>query len=247
MTYKFVTENESWEDLASGRVLYNAHGTTAFPVRLASEIYLRGKAHLKRKGREGKLTVYDPCCGGAHWLTAVGMLHGRDLSGLFGTDVDPRAVDIAKMNLSLLHEEGLNKRISQIQALYDSYGKESHRQALESAMRLKRLIAERGPGLETDCLQADATRPLVWPNSRSPVDLVLTDVPYGETVRWSSEGSGTADPLERMLEQLLAVVRASAVVAVVADKKQTIAHDGYRRLERSKIGKRQIVFLEPVQ
>jgi hypothetical protein len=36
-----------------------------------------------------------------------------------------------------------------------------------------------------------------------------------------------------------------AVVAVAADKEQSLAHNSFRRLKRMKIGKRQVVFLTP--
>ena len=64
MSYRFTSDHH-YEDLASGRVLYNQHGTTAFPVRLASEIFLRAKQHLTRKGNAGPYHLYDPCGGGA--------------------------------------------------------------------------------------------------------------------------------------------------------------------------------------
>ncbi|RJX37512.1 hypothetical protein D3P09_21250 [Paenibacillus pinisoli] len=38
MKYLHEKYDHNYEDFASGRVLYNAHGTTSFPVRLASEI-----------------------------------------------------------------------------------------------------------------------------------------------------------------------------------------------------------------
>jgi 23S rRNA (guanine2535-N1)-methyltransferase len=41
MEYRYTAERQNYEDFASGRVLYNQKGTTAFPVRLASELYQR--------------------------------------------------------------------------------------------------------------------------------------------------------------------------------------------------------------
>ena len=41
MKYKFETDKRDFSDFSSGRVLYNAANTTAFPVRLASEIAQR--------------------------------------------------------------------------------------------------------------------------------------------------------------------------------------------------------------
>ena len=41
MTYKFAVNKLNYEDLSSGRVLYNAPGLTGFPVRLVDEIVQR--------------------------------------------------------------------------------------------------------------------------------------------------------------------------------------------------------------
>lgn len=41
MQYRFEKLKESYEDLSSGRVLYNTPGISAFPVRLASKIAMR--------------------------------------------------------------------------------------------------------------------------------------------------------------------------------------------------------------
>ena len=41
MQYRYVTEKESYEDFAAGRVLLSQSGMTSFPVRLASEIFQR--------------------------------------------------------------------------------------------------------------------------------------------------------------------------------------------------------------
>ena len=95
MEYRFEKTPRNYEDFASGKVLYNAKRTTAFPVRLASEIYLRGKSYLQRKTQKSTYTLYDPCCGGAYMLTVLGLLHGGDLERLIGSDVDPKAVELA--------------------------------------------------------------------------------------------------------------------------------------------------------
>jgi hypothetical protein len=50
-----------------------------------------------------------------------------------------------------------------------------------------------------------------------------------------------------MLDALRTVVSGETVVALVADKGQRIAHEGYRRVERFRMGKRQIALLHPVR
>jgi hypothetical protein len=48
-----------------------------------------------------------------------------------------------------------------------------------------------------------------------------------------------------MLRALRALLHAGSIVAVAADKQQKIADDGYDRVERFQIGKRQVVLLKP--
>lgn len=64
MKYKFETMNKDYSDFSSGRVLYNVANTTAFPVRLASELIQRAFNILEKDGARGPYKIYDPCCGG---------------------------------------------------------------------------------------------------------------------------------------------------------------------------------------
>ena len=66
---------QRYEDFASGRVLYNAQGTTSFPVRLASEIAQRCFQLLEKKGYRGRIPCSIPR-GGAYLLTVVGLRTG---------------------------------------------------------------------------------------------------------------------------------------------------------------------------
>ena len=47
MPYLFATQDQDYADFASGRVIYNAPGMPAFPVRLASEMFQRARALLE--------------------------------------------------------------------------------------------------------------------------------------------------------------------------------------------------------
>ena len=40
-TYKFIKTKENYKDYSSGRVIYGVAKATNFPVRLASEIFLK--------------------------------------------------------------------------------------------------------------------------------------------------------------------------------------------------------------
>ncbi|CAM3663743.1 hypothetical protein [Marinicrinis lubricantis] len=244
MEYIFEKVPKNYEDFASGRVLYNAQGTTSFPVRLASELFQRAKSYLKAKGAGGQYTVYDPCCGGAFLLTTLGLLHGGDLSQLVGSDIDDKVLELAAKNLFLINADGMEARIDQIHKMILEYGKDSHKQALESALLLKKQIVQRNSTLMYNYFQADATdsKHRLKPKS---VDLVITDVPYGDMVQWKSEDDSD-HPIEKLLEHLYEMLKPTSIICIVADKKQKISNIRYKRLDRFKVGKRQVAFLEPI-
>lgn len=242
MKYKFETEAKNYEDFASGRVLYNRKGATAFPVRLASEIIQRCLAHVRPARGSAPLALYDPCCGGAYLLTTIGLLHGKEFSQLYASDVDEDMLELARDNLSLLTRAGIERRIGELKQLIALYNKESHREALASAQRLKGLV-EGLSHLSITCMQRDILQPgltdTIQPHS---IDVVITDVPYGSIASWSQN---LADPIGVMLENLRPVLHEQAVVALVTSKQQKVHHHGYQRLEGFKIGKRSIVLLAP--
>jgi len=66
--------------------------------------------------------------------------------------------------------------------------------------------------------------------------MVITDLPYGDLVQWSIEQQ---EALDKMFGNLRPLLSEEAVVAVVAKKKTPINPEGYLRLERFNIGKRQ--------
>ena len=55
MQYKFVTERLNYDCYASGKVFYSFPGLAAFPVRLASEIFLQCRDIAKWEGQVGSL------------------------------------------------------------------------------------------------------------------------------------------------------------------------------------------------
>ena len=242
MEYIYEKPRDTYEDFASGRVLLNASGTTAFPVKLASEIFLRGKSYLRSRSDKKKYSLFDPCCGGAHLLTTIGILNGHYLNRIVGSDIDDKVIEIAKSNLSMVNEEGIQNRLDQIKKMYNEYSKESHWEAIGSAERLKQMILDRRSTMETVCFPADATNSLNFPWTKNTFDIVISDLPYGEVIKWRSD---EIDPATRLLENLLNVVTPNAVVIIVSNKKQVIKNSNYNRLERLKVGKRQVVFLEP--
>jgi len=242
--YKFA-DNRNYQDLSSGRVLYNLPGTTAFPVRLASEIYQRCAALLLAGGTDPPYSLYDPCCGGAYLLTCIGFLHGREISRIYASDIDENLVSLAERNLSLLTREGLKKRMEQIEAMYAQYGKESHLEALQSALRLKDMLDRMDGDIDIRCFTADITKARDLAGFVNHVNLVITDLPYGNIVSWSGEVD-EKQAVRRLLENILPVLLPCSLVSVVSNKRMKVTYQGYRRIELFTVGKRQITILQPV-
>jgi len=255
MDYRYERTAGHYEDFASGRVLYNAQGTTSFPVRLASEIAQRCFALLREQGNNGPYTLYDPCCGGAGMLTVIGLLHGGEIHGIYASDMNEHALGVAVGNLALLTSAGMERRRKQLESLYAAYGKSSHQGALSSIDRLSGRLA--GSALaHTACFQADATRPDGRREEQLPdaVDLIMTDLPYGSIVHWSggadADGAASGDAgrqLDGFFEQAYGRLKPGrSVLAVVADKSQKLSHERFERVQHFKVGKRHVGLFVPL-
>lgn len=243
MTYRFATEDQDYSDLSAGRVLMGLPGLPAFPVRLASEMFQRSLHHLLPY--PGPVTIYDPTCGGAYHLAALGFLHGAQIASILASDIEPRAVALAERNLSLLHPAGLATREAEIGHLYSIYGKTSHSVALESVHVLRRMRMAQENHIQVDAGTANALEPdsIGAFLAQTQIDIILSDLPYGSMSTWQVEQESPNPPAWRLLDALLPNIRAGAVIALAADKTQKISHEGYRRLERFQIGKRQVTLL----
>jgi len=144
--------------------------------------------------------------------------------------------------------------------MWSAYGKASHQEALQSVQRLRGQLraweAEhplRARLVQTRLFEADALdgQALDRHLAGAAIDVVITDIPYGRDSSWHTQGRsehGSEPALStvgRMLEALLSVVSPWTVVAIAADKGTTLAHEGYRRVEHFRLGKRQVALLVP--
>jgi hypothetical protein len=261
--YKFALHPSDYSDLSAGRVLYSQPGLTAFPVRLASEIFQRCQAIRARMGFTGRVSIYDPCCGGAYLLTILGFLNGSEISAVSASDISAEALDLASRNLSLLSLVGLDRRMDEINHYIQAYGKASHQAALESAVRLRSTLSHAlaGRPLPTRLFQADASNSQAMRQGLAgqPMDLVITDIPYGWKSVWSfdekpyegarplqdsgHDPSQESSNVARLLDALHTLLPARCLLVIASDKQQKVAHSDYRRLDKFQVGKRQVTIL----
>src|SRR5690242_7432244 len=99
MTYRFARERVDHSDFATGRVLFSAPDRTAFPVRLADEVFQRclrlwqeTTNRLTGTSSRSGLVLYDPVCGSGALLSTLAFLHGSKLAAVIGSDADPQAL-----------------------------------------------------------------------------------------------------------------------------------------------------------
>ena len=246
MQYKFAEERSNYADLASGHVFYSLPGHPAFPIHLASEIFQRCMAFRGKK--YSPCVVYDPCCGAAYHLSIIAYLHWNLINQIICSDIDKKAVQLAERNLSLLTPEGMERRHQEISTMIHLYGKQSHKDALESLQRMQEQVAclTAVRPMQARAFRGNATDAAGLRGSLqdAAIDIVFTDIPYGQTSQW--KGTKKTDPSGAMLNALLEFLSPESIVAVVSDKLQKISHEKYERLEKFQIGKRQVVILRPV-
>lgn len=234
MQYRHTSADTNYEDLASGSVLRSAPGFPGFPVRLASELFSLGRDDLSLNR---PLVLYDPFCGSGQLVSGLGFLHQPQLAHIVGSDVSEEAVRLASQNLALLGADGLRERVASLQSMHTEFGKDSHARAILAAGRLGQLPGQE-PKVTTgaaDALDAVQVRQLLGPTK---VDLVISDLPYGDQTTWS----GSQDrPVDTLLDVLGAALPADAVVVLVGRGRKLPGGSGqsYRTL---RIGTRVACF-----
>lgn len=237
MQYKYCT-NDNYEDFASGRVFLSKSSLSNFPVRLSQEIYLRCLNYSQKKEN---ICMYDPCCGGGYLLTSLGFLNSASIRTFIGSDIDVDFLNIAKQNLFLLTNIGLEERYNHLKYLYDSYQKASHLQAMESIKKLSTLLHGYNIKPDTIVFQTDILMKDALKNRNFLADIVFTDVPYGDLVQWHGNNNCAIDIL---LNNLIPILKPTSIVAICSNKQQKINNNNYVRLEKQHIGKRKFEILK---
>src|SRR5690606_19521407 len=180
MVYRFAQERQDYHDFAAGAVFRASPGHPAFPVRLTSEIFQRCLDIRKREGLTGRCSVYDPCCGEGYLLASLAFLHWADIHAMYGSDAKQRILETARHNLNLLDPDGLQRRIEQIESMIRQFGKLAHREAYQSAHRLKAHLLEsyKSHAMTAHTFNANIITDNLTAYLIAPIDLVITDIPY---------------------------------------------------------------------
>lgn len=236
LKYKYF-DNDNFEDYSSGRVIYHRTGMTNFPVRLAGEVFCRCLEYIKRKN---EITLYDPCCGSGYMVTVLGLMNIKTIKAIFASDISEDAINLTNKNLTLLSEDGLYKRKKQIEQMISQFKKPTYFESLKSVNKFISMFNEANSYIAVNAFTADILASKALINKDFIADVVITDVPYGNLVTWSDN---SADPVNILLEKLLPVLSDNSVVAVITDKYQKVNHERYKKMERFKVGKRQITIM----
>ncbi|MFI6920033.1 rRNA methyltransferase [Nonomuraea spiralis] len=244
MSYRHVLTKGDYSDLASGSVLRSAPGFPAFPVRLASEIFLRA---LALRGGDAPAVVWDPCCGSGHLLSVVGLLHRRLIASLVASDISANALDLAAANLLLLDPDALEARARVLEERAERFDKPSYLEAAGAARRLGGGLAAAGGSLPSLVRRADVfdRDELAAVTAATTPDIVITDVPYGEQTNWLG-GHGEAGVPE-MLGNVASVLPGEAVLAVTARGRKVPLGAGPRPRKEFRIGTRSVALLKVAQ
>ncbi len=128
-------------------------------------------------------------------MAVLAHLHYAQIGTILASDVDETALALAKRNLNLVTMEGVNGRLAELQQHYQTYGKSSHAEAIDSAQRLSTTLTKNvcRHQIETDCFLANGLVGMEMAaglNGRLP-DIVLADVPYGSLTNWHTTQQDT--------------------------------------------------------
>ncbi|MCD4817583.1 MAG: hypothetical protein K8S23_02700 [Candidatus Cloacimonetes bacterium] len=238
MKYKF-TSKENFSDFSSGKVINSIPGIPAFPIRLMSEVF---QFCLSKRKQNNPVTIYDPCCGSAYHLTVLSFLHIDRINKIYCSDIDEKVLTIADKNLKLLTIDGINDRIQELKILFQRFHKNSHKDAYESAEKLKTILFKKKPHI--DILKKSFSNNILNPSFPSElvetnIDLVFADIPYGKSTEWISRNN-EVEEVWLLLENILKIINNQTLIAIAQTNKIPIEHESYVQIKKMKIGKRII-------
>ena len=247
MSYRFALEKQDYTHFASGRVFYNAPNQPVLPIRLTSEIFQRCQAIREKSGDKSPAIIYDPCCGSGYHLATLAYFHWEQIRSITASDIDADILKTAEKNLGLLSLAGLDRRKNELEALFKSYQKETHVQALRSLELLQSTLVKNLAlhPIEATLFKANAIeqQQIYSQIAGKGVNTVIADVPYGRHAVWHDVAD--PDPIQQMLGAIRPSLSQNAVCAIITNKGQSCSHKLFKQKGRFQIGKRRVYLLQP--
>lgn len=158
-----------------GKTLYQApgNGTPRFSARAAYLMLYELCAAVP-----GRLLLYDPFCGNGVLLVTAFLLYAERLSGVYGADLDPAAVETARRNLAWLRDaEALEERLEAVRAFKTA--DESLKDLFQQ--RCRRMFDKgKSIGLDTAVARRDAHEIGAYLAGLDGPVCLATDPPYEE-------------------------------------------------------------------
>lgn len=250
MIYKFENKRKNYSAFASGSVLKSFPGQPAFPVRLASELFQRSTEILNRAGINLPYTLYDPFSGSGYLITSLGFIHGNSLSKIFGSDIELETVNTANDNLNLLTEAGLKRRNSELQKLYNQFEKKSYLDAIKNAEYLaEKYLSSHLQSIPKQVFQADAFNKLSIEKyiSLNSIDIVITDVPYGNQTEWVVPNdllSNGNSHVNLFLNTIKHFMKPKGLVVLTSQSQRISIVDDWFQKHHFKVGHRHVYFFQ---
>ncbi len=229
MQYLYA-EKANYSHLSPWVVIYGKSWATGFPVRLLKELYMRAKRLLKEI--DLPYTLYDPMCWTWYILTILGYSFWKEISWVYGSDINLQSLEIAKKNFSLLTEHGLSQRKWEIEWYIQAFWKNSHKEALKQcALRENRHIDTNVNFFSHD----------IWFSQNAyKVHMIFCDLPYGDltTLCWDSD-------LNTVIENMYQTMCVWWVFVLVSHESlKSVPIVGAKTIKREKLWKRYIYFLQ---
>jgi hypothetical protein len=235
MVYKYFP-NINYEDFSSGRVIYHKPNYPNYPVRLVGEIFSRCLVYLEKKNR---ICIYDPCCGGAYIVTVLGYLFNEIIDTIYCSDISREAIGLSQRNISLLSYYGMKNRKDELNELLNNFGKESHKNAINSLEKIEKLIKHE---IQNNAFEANILNKKDFADKEFIADIIITDVPYGNLVNWSGN---SGDEINELLNGIAPVINLNTVIAISHNKKQKINNCKFHIVEKMNVGHRKIDIIKP--
>jgi tRNA G10 N-methylase Trm11 len=120
----------------------------------------------------------------------------------------------------------------------NKFNKQSHKDALNSLNNVSKYIKH---DIKINTFVADILKEDELKNKKFCVDIVITDVPYGDLVAWNEK---TNYPINILLNTIIPVINENTIIAIIHNKNQELNNSKYNKIKKYKIGHRIIEIIK---